>query len=1001
MSLISKTTSRNSLLLLVALLCASAASAQQQLGSIQGQIADDFGARIPGTLVTATGLDGYVKTTTSNAQGRYLLTGLRPGEYRLRATANGFVVYDRADVVIIAGKTLELDITLKVTIEETKVTVDGEQGISVEPENNAGALVFKGTNLDALPDDPDELLAALQALAGPSAGPNGGQIFVDGFSNGSLPPKSSIREIRINSNPFSSEYDRMGFGRIEIFTKPGTDTFRGGAFFNFTDESLNSRNPFASSRPSFQVRQFGGNLSGPLVAKKGSFFADFERREIDDAAVINATVLDSNLSIKSVGQSVATPQRRASFSPRFDYQLNRNNTIVGRYSFIESSTRNAGVGGFSLASRAYDTSNREHSVQLTETAIIDQRVINETRFQFIHRRTSRNGDTIEPGVNVLDAFIGGGSQVGNSFNNEDHWEVNNTTSWSVKNHSLKAGIRLRGVSLDDVSLQNFGGTFTFTGGLGPELDANNQIVVDASGQPVLVQITSIERYRRTILLTQLGFSAAEIVARGGGATQLTLSAGDPEARVSQVDAGVFIQDDWRVRPNFTLNLGLRYETQTNISSRFNFAPRVGFAWSPGAQARNPAKTVVRGGFGVFYDRVGENLTLQATRSSRTLQYIVTDPTILGSFPAIPTVATLTAFAIPQTTWRLASDIKTPYTVQGVFSVERQLPNKFVLTASVISSRALHLLRARNINAPILSTGLQPLGNVGSVFQYETSGRLNQNQLIVNLNNRFNSKVNFFGVYILARAKSDTDGAGSFPAYTYDLSGEYGRSSLDVRHRFIFGGTIVGPIGLSFNPFIVASTGRPFNITTGLDTNGDRLFTERPALAALGADCSAANIVCTSYGNFNLNPDPGEQIILRNAGTGPAFMTVNLRVSKTFSFGGEPPSAAPPGSVGFPGGGGGGPRGLGPPPGGGPGGGGPGSGGPGGPPPPGGNSKRYALAFSIQAQNLLNNTNAGTPIGNLSSALFGVANSSAGGFGPAGGNSMAYNRRVEAQVRFTF
>lgn len=854
MSLISKTTWRNWLLLFVVLLCVSTAQAQQQLGSIQGQIADDFGGAIVGALVTATSPDGSVRTTTSNAQGRYLLTGLRPGEYQLRATADGFAVYDRTALAIIAGRILQLDITLKVTIEETKVTIDGEQGIGVEPENNAGALVFKGANLDALPDDPEELLAALQALAGPSAGPNGGQIFVDGFSNGSLPPKSSIREIRINSNPFSSEYDRMGFGRIEIFTKPGTDNFRGGAFFNFTDESLNSRNPFASSRPSFQVRQFGGNLSGPLVARKSSFFADFERREIDDAAVINATVLDSNLSIKSLGQSVATSQRRTSFSPRFDYQLNRNNTIVGRYSFIESSTRNAGVGGFSLTSRAYDTSNREHSVQLTETAILDQRVINETRFQFIHRRSSQNGDTIEPGVNVLDAFTGGGSQVGNSFSNEERWEVNNTTSWSVKNHSLKAGIRLRGVSLDDVSLQNFGGTFTFTGGQGPELDANNQIVVDASGQPVLVQISSIERYRRTILLTQLGFSAAEIVARGGGATQLTLSAGDPEARVSQVDAGVFIQDDWRVRPNFTLNLGLRYETQTNVSSRLNFAPRVGFAWSPGAQAKNPAKTVVRGGFGVFYDRVGENLTLQASRSSGTeLQYIVTDPTILGSFPAIPTVATLTAFAIPQTTWRLASDITAPYTVQGVFSVERQLPRKFVLTASVISSRALHLLRARNINAPILSTGLQPLGNVGSVFQYETSGQLNQNQLIVNLNNRFNSKVNFFGVYILAWAKSDTDGATSFPADSYDLSGEYGRSSLDVRHRFVFGGTIAGPIGLSFNPFIIASTGRPFNITTGLDTNGDRLFTERPALAALGADCSAANIVCTSYGNFNLNP----------------------------------------------------------------------------------------------------------------------------------------------------
>ncbi len=134
------------------------------------------------------------------------------------------------------------------------------------------ATVIKGAALDALPDDPDDLEAALQALAGPSAGPNGGQIYIDGFTGGTLPPKESIREIRINSNPFSAEFDRLGFGRVEVLTKPGSDKFRGQAFFNFNDESLNSRNPFSLNRASSQRRDFGGNLSGPIQKGKSSFF---------------------------------------------------------------------------------------------------------------------------------------------------------------------------------------------------------------------------------------------------------------------------------------------------------------------------------------------------------------------------------------------------------------------------------------------------------------------------------------------------------------------------------------------------------------------------------------------------------------------------------------------------------------------------------------------------------------------------------------------------------
>ena len=242
-------------LLLIIVLCAATALAQQANGSLRGQILDEFGGAIVGSTVVVIDAKGTQKTVTTNDQGMYVVNGLVPGKYTVRVGTSGFAPYENTEVSVAAGRGQPLDITLKVTIEEQKVTIESDnRALSTDAENNAGAIVLKGSDLESLPEDPDDLAAALQALAGPSAGPNGGQIFIDGFT-GRLPPLSSIREIRINSNPFSAEYDRLGFGRIEILTKPGTDKFRGQASFNFNHDRLNSRNPFAATRPPHQSRQ--------------------------------------------------------------------------------------------------------------------------------------------------------------------------------------------------------------------------------------------------------------------------------------------------------------------------------------------------------------------------------------------------------------------------------------------------------------------------------------------------------------------------------------------------------------------------------------------------------------------------------------------------------------------------------------------------------------------------------------------------------------------------
>jgi hypothetical protein len=1024
---------------------------QQSRGTLRGVITDELGATIVGATVTITDQNGVEKTAVTNNEGAYSFSGLAPGKYSVRAQATGFAVSDLFDVDVAAGQRATYDITLKVTIEEQKVTIDAETPISIDSTANANQTLITGKDLDALPDDPDELAAALQALAGPSAGPNGGQIFVDGFTGGRLPPKESIREIRINQNPFAAENDQPS-GRIDILTRPGTDKLRGSTFFSFQDESFNSRNPFATSsskRSPFQVRQYGGNLGGPIVARKASFFVDFERREIDDSELVRATVLDAGLNPLDLGFGVVVPRRTLTFSPRFDFQLNSNNTLIARYSFNRSSTDNNGVGGFSLPERAFTSSFTQQEIQFTETAVLNASMINETRFQFSRNRAESLGDITLPTINVSSSFITGGSQVGEVTNTNQRMDLQNFLAWQKGTHAFKFGGRLRRVSITDNNPNNFGGSFTFTGGLVPALDANNDPIFS---QPVFAD--SLERYRRTLLFSNL--SALEIRRRGGGASQFNISNGNPLASVSQTDYGLYAQDDWRIRPNLTLSYGLRYEGQTNIGSALNFAPRLAVAWSPGAaNSTKPPKMVIRAGGGVFYHRFSESSTLQAIRFNglNQQQFFVSEVPLynangqfvepnpngspLDAFPNRPDLSSLTGIN-QQITWRVSDDLQAPVVYMGGTQVERQLPYKFTMFAGLFMMRIQHVVRARDINAPIPGTnGVRPFGNVGEIYQYESSGRFNMNQLFIGFNNRLSRMITFFSSYVLSKTTNDTDGQGGglFPADSYDLSGEFGRAGFDVRHRFTFAGTVNLPWWqVSLNPFIIATSGRPFNIITGQDTNGDRLFTERPSFAPDGVDCSnpGPNIVCTQFGNFNLRPAAGVPLIPRNFGEGPGFLSVNVRVSKTWNFGTIHSSSAadqqqgqPSGQRGAPGG-----RGAGagvprvPAGGGGQGGGGPRGGGGGGPrgggglasiggPVSGGGSaeaKRYSMQFSVNFQNLFNNVNLAPPQGNLSSPFFGQSTSLApffGGFGGGGGGGGGFggsgtgNRKITAQVRFNF
>ena len=961
--------------------------------SLRGTVTDPSGASVPGALVQFRGLAGEQRTKTDTA-GQYSFAAVRPGKYLVRIIAKGFSVWQEEDFEVSGSSAL--DIQLVIQPEAQVINVEEEVNrLSIEPSSNVGALVLGEKELAVLSDDPEELAQQLQALAGPAAGPSGGQIYIDNFAGGTLPPKASIREVRINSNPYSPEYERPGFGRIEIFTKPGTDTIRGQAFLQYNKEALNSRSPLLtqSKRPPYKQQFYGFNLSGPIKKQKASFGLDVERRTINENAFILATVLDDNLSPLAVNQTILTPQSRMTISPRLDYSINTRNTLTARYQNTRSEQDKEGIGNFSLASRAYNQTNSENLLQVTETAIFGTKAINELRFQNIRTNLARTGDNTIPALIVQGAFEGGGAQVGNSGSKSNRWELANTTTYTHKNHIIKWGARLRRTAVDDTSVNNFGGTFTFFGDSGPVLDTNNQPTSGA-----LAQLSAFERYRRTLFFQQAGLSPTQIRQLGGGASQFSLSAGTPTISIGQSDIGLFLNDDWRARPNLTLSYGLRYETQTNISDLSNLSPRIGVAWGIGGGPSRITKTVLRAGFGAFYERISETVTLQARRFNGQMQqsYLILNPDF---FPTVPTPAMLESGRQPQRLQSVDGGILAPRTYQASVGIERQVNKYTRLSMQYISSRGVHLQRSRDINAPI--NGVFPFSDSQLRLLTESTGFSRSNQFIISPTINF-KKVFLFGFYALSHGKTDTEGA---PADPYNLRAEWGPSSFsDVRHRLTVGTSLPLLWNFSVSPFFSVSSSSPYNITTGRDTNGDGFTSERPALlTGIGvSDCRSGDLIYEPrFGCFNLNPAPGTAIG-RNFARGPATVNFNLRLSRTWGFGSRgapgqagsptPPEMGGPGRGGsFPGGG---------PPGGQMSGRGRGSRG-GGEMFTGRSDKKYNLTLSISANNVLNHANYAPPSGDLSSPFFGEYRSLVGGFGPRGGGSSTYNRKIDVQLRFTF
>jgi hypothetical protein len=837
---------------------------------------DPTGALVAGARVRVKSRNDEKAADTSR-QGEAAFSRLRPGEYELTVEAEGFETFVRPALAVSAGAN-QAEVRLEVAAVSEEVTVSrSEQEKKVDPQGPAFSNILTEAQIAQLPDDPEELEQALNTLAGPGA-----TIRVNGFRGGKLPPKSHIKEIRFRLNPYAAENHETGFGFVDITTKPGLNSWHGTFNFGFRDEALNARPVFAPRRNDEQQRRFGLAFDGPLWPGRTSFFFSADANAGFDTKSVNAALPERILN-----ETITRPSRTLNVQSRVEHALNKTQMLRLEYQRNASRLNNLGIGDHDLPERAYTTDQAEHVFRAATTGPVFKRYFNELRFQARTQQIEFTPASDQPTVIVNSAFNRGGAQLRGARRSIE-FEVAENFDIPFEKHSMRAGLLFEFGSYRSDESRNYLGTYQFA-------------------------------------------SLEDFVA--GRPTTYSLRTGDPALSYNNFQFGWYWQDDFRVRKDLTLSYGVRHEMQTHLDDRSNFAPRLGFAWSP----LKSGKVTLRGGAGLFYDWFTSSTFEQTVRVDgvRQRDLVVTSP-------GFPDPSVETGRALPPSRIQSDPDLQMPYVLQSSVGVETQLFKRFRFMTDYQFQRGVHLLRGRNVNAPV-GVGLpRPDPSLGNVTQIESSGNSALHRVMFHLSPaalRVGGKSWFWNVhYRWQHHTSDTDGPFTLPADSFDLRGERGPASTDARHHF--SAFVSRPIlkNLSLMTIISANSARPYNITTGRDDNGDTVFTDRPA--GVG----------------------------RNSARGDSRVDVTARLSYGIDFGGaRKPDAAPgaaPRAIRI------GPDGIGGLPG-------------------GGGSQKYRVEFYVSATNLFNTANLSGYSGVQTSPFFGQA------------TSAQSPRRMELGMRFNF
>ncbi len=861
--------------LLVGFLVSGTAAAQQSCPRgmhIDGVISDPTGAVIPGAHVQA----GAGATVVTDATGHYAFACVPSTSTTITADADGFAPAT-ARAHAHADGAAHINLRLTVAPVQTDVEVQGNTGLA--DGHSASSAVLGTEEVQRLSDDPDDFRRELQALAAGGGGASGNALVtVDGFQNGSTPPpKSSIASIRVNPDLFSSEYQTVPWlgARIEITTKPGAGPWHGAIFFADSASPFNATDPLSVTATPASKQRYGFELGGPITQKRSDVFLALEKRDIDEFNVVDAVTLNSDAVPIPVQQSIPAPQRLWIGSARADWQIKANDLATVSFAFNVNNLGNQGAGGLVLAEAGYNSLSSEYDLRLLNTQTFGANLLHETRIGYTWKRTAQSPLSTEPSLQVAGYFVGGGSSAGDLDNRERDLEADDDVILSHGRHTWKFGVQTLGVFEHVYDPDTFNGAFVFGGGSAPVLDANN----NPAGETTT--ISAMEQYRRAVLNLP-----------GATPTTFQRNRGNPLVPFTQWRLALYAQDGAKLNDHFTLNSGFRYQFQTAPSSFANFSPRVGLSWS----LDKKSTWVIHLRAGLFSSAVDPGYAMQVDRLTGIRQQEET--TYAPSFqnpqaPVAGSIRVSTLYRFPKTFRQIPS-----FGTQ--FAVEHEFLHHWHAEGDLNYGANWDQIRVANSNAPMVASSIgiapapiaallapRPIAPNQNIFLYQKVAHMRGRFLVLSLGQSDYKRFGVSAFYVhMTGVRSDggfrgedTSGAAT-PQSSYSEQGESSRVDWQTSGLFGLMGNVKLPLKLELSSELFASSGTPYNITTGTDANGDGNFNDRPSYAS----GPGAGVYSTQFGMLTINTVNGN--VQRNIGTIPSTVHLDTNLSRSFTLPGD-------------------------------------------------------------------------------------------------------------------
>jgi hypothetical protein len=791
---------------------------QPPAGVLRVTVVDATGAVIVGATVTVTGIDPATKAVAAepaqtSPQGIATISRLAPGRYAVEAAFSGFETRQIPEVRVRNGDNRQVILLPVAGVTETVAVGQNTQEAAADPRGPSFGTTLTREQLEALSDDPNVLRQQLQDMAGPGA-----VIKVDSFEGGGLPAKSQIRSIRISRDQFAAENHNAGGTQIEIITQPGQGPVRFNIGARARADALAGRSPFTPTRGPEQNRGLFLGAFGTLIPNKASFNMFVDGTDSFETPNINVALGGRT---RSEALTIRSPREILNVNGQVDYALTLDQTLRFGFTTNRRNNRNLGIGAFDEEDRAFATENNSTTVRLQHMGPLRRRAFLRTRLQIFWTDTEQRSAVEAQTIRVNDAFTRGGAQIAGGQHSKSVG-IGSDLDYVHGIHSFRTGVQVDLSRWHSNETSNYLGTYTFE-----SLDAF------LAGLP----------------------------------RSFTRRIGNPEVRFTNVQGGVYFQDDARIRRNLTLSAGVRYELQTHVEDTNNLAPRVGVTWAPFASGR----TTLRSSWGLFFDWLPTNTYEQTLRVDGLRQQ---ELDIVN--PAYPEILSLDGTIFPANRYVWGEDLALPLSKRFSFGLDQRIWKQLTASATYNYTRGAALARGLNVNAPL--DGVRPEPAFGNVIEVVSDANSRLHQLQINLTANPGAllpainaplirwkRSTMFVNYTLATFRSNTEGAFAIPPSGI-LDTEWGPANNDVRHRFniSFNNQIVRNLLLSMN--VNVTSGTPYGLRTGRDDNGDLVFNDRPEGVGKNTERAATQ--------WNFSPTFGYIIPLgKRALPGPPVTTV--------------------------------------------------------------------------------------------------------------------------------